>query len=165
MASPSNGFDVMLLLGILDGIVQQLGKPEDRVHRRADLVAHVGEEAAFLKIRAFGLAFLELKSLRPLGASQSYQKHKCPDSGNADAHHATTNHDEIETLQTRMHLRLTLIQRLPAVPNHLLNIAADFVHHQLANRTFLKFLSLVEARFRTCGGGAIKGADLHSNHY
>ncbi len=40
--------------GFLDVFVQQVGEADDRVHRRADLVTHVGQEGAFGAVGRLG---------------------------------------------------------------------------------------------------------------
>ncbi|MNE36804.1 hypothetical protein D3C80_1306320 [compost metagenome] len=39
--------DVVTLLGVQRGLQRKVGHSDDRIHRRTDLVAHVGEEIAF----------------------------------------------------------------------------------------------------------------------
>ena len=46
-AARANGIQVIPLLGILDGITEQVAVANHRVHRRADLMGHIGEEFAF----------------------------------------------------------------------------------------------------------------------
>ena len=46
--------DVVALLGGQRGVEQQLGHAEDAVHRRADFMAHVGQELALGHTRLFG---------------------------------------------------------------------------------------------------------------
>ena len=55
-ASPDcwTGRQVVALLGVELGVEQQLGHADDAVHRRADLVAHVGEELALDAIGLLG---------------------------------------------------------------------------------------------------------------
>ena len=45
---------VLALLGGELGVERQLGHADDAVHRRADLVAHVGEKLALGVVRRFG---------------------------------------------------------------------------------------------------------------
>ena len=58
---------VLALLGVELGLQRQLGHADHAVHRRADLVAHVGEELA---LGAVGLLGLHLRLARPLLAAQ-----------------------------------------------------------------------------------------------
>ena len=45
---------VVALLGVERRLQQQAAHPDDRVHRRADLVAHRGEERALRGVRLLG---------------------------------------------------------------------------------------------------------------
>ena len=47
--------EILALLGLERGVAQQLRHADDPVHRRADLVAHVGEELALRRIALVGL--------------------------------------------------------------------------------------------------------------
>ena len=49
-AAGADRLDVFALLAVSARLEQQAGHADDRVHRRADLVAHVGEELA-LRLR------------------------------------------------------------------------------------------------------------------
>ena len=53
---------VVALLGVEVGVEQQLGHPDDPVHRRADLVAHVGQE---LRLQPRGLEGMVACDLEP----------------------------------------------------------------------------------------------------
>ena len=54
------------LLRVERGVLQQLGHAEDAVHRRADLVAHVGQELALGPAGGLGaLPGLEQRGLSP----------------------------------------------------------------------------------------------------
>ncbi len=55
LAAAANGGQMLAMLLGQDGVaVKELGEAEDGVHRRADLVGHVGEEGALGAIGAFG---------------------------------------------------------------------------------------------------------------
>ncbi len=47
--------EVLALLGVQVGVERQLGHADDAVHRRADFVAHVGQELALGPVRLFGV--------------------------------------------------------------------------------------------------------------
>jgi hypothetical protein len=47
--------ELLLRLGIADTLLEQVRVADDRVHRRADLVAHVGEEGALRQVGRFCL--------------------------------------------------------------------------------------------------------------
>ena len=51
----SHGARVLALLGVQVGVEQECGHADDAVHRRADLVAHVGEELALRGVRRLRL--------------------------------------------------------------------------------------------------------------
>ena len=54
LARAAHGFQERPLLGVERRLEQQLGEPQHAVHRRADLVAHVGQELALGLARVFG---------------------------------------------------------------------------------------------------------------
>ena len=56
-ASPTfaDGFGVIALVGCQPGVEQQAGHADDAVHRRADLVAHGGQEFRLGMVGGFGL--------------------------------------------------------------------------------------------------------------
>ena len=47
--------EILTLLGLERGVAQQLRHADDPIHRRADLVAHVGEKLALRRIALVGL--------------------------------------------------------------------------------------------------------------
>ena len=54
LAALGDGLHVELLAVALHRVLEQLREAEDRVHRRADLVTHVGEEGALLAVGGVG---------------------------------------------------------------------------------------------------------------
>ena len=46
--------EILALLGVEGSFQHEVGHADDAVHGRADLVAHVGEELAFRRVRALG---------------------------------------------------------------------------------------------------------------
>ena len=51
--------------GIRQIILQQFAEPQDRIHRRADLMAHVGQKNTFLLVAVFRLQFFFHQFLLP----------------------------------------------------------------------------------------------------
>ncbi len=67
-AAAADGVDQLLALGhALAAFLQQLRRADDAMQRRAQLVAHVGEEAAFRDGRRFGNLLVVQQVLRALG--------------------------------------------------------------------------------------------------
>ena len=50
LAALLDRFDIEALAFTFDDLFEQLGEAEDRIHRRADFVAHVGQERSFLVV-------------------------------------------------------------------------------------------------------------------
>ena len=78
--------EVLALLGVEAGVGQQPAHADDRVHRRADLVAHVGEELALRPRSGLGVRSSRVGSGEQLGALLC----ECADD---EPHHSGHAHD------------------------------------------------------------------------
>jgi hypothetical protein len=78
LARDPDRLDVKPLLVVKPGFLQRLRHPHDAVHRRADLVAHVGEKGGLGAVRRLGpvARVFELRlALDRLGAVQRQRHH------------------------------------------------------------------------------------------